>query len=341
MALARISLNAPPIIDETKAYLAFGKGAIKKLNRELKSEKGLIREKAAKALTDYLHDHEHIAEAVHEGVTNSLKFLLSDSRISCRAYAAECLMIMCQHALGRKAVVENGVLYEFYDLLKRSQTDTVRMNTHQALELISRIPTGAKAIAQAGFFPLLVELAQYEITPIKIYILETLKHCINMDTKRALDAGGIQIFTDLLYDFSEDVRSMAADNIYRLCILARGKQEVLEEQTIPDLVALLQDESNEVKASAAAALSVICTTNHGRYAALNCGAIPSLLELLDNENSRVRVNVLKAITSLSETPEGRSILLDHLDMIKPHENDKNANVSKHAKTAVSVITWKP
>ncbi|CAH8481525.1 unnamed protein product [Dicrocoelium dendriticum] len=85
----------------------------------------------------------------------------------------------------------------------------------------------------------------------------------------------------------------------------------------------------------------ICTTNHGRYTALNAGSIPHLLTLVEHERSLVRVNALKVLTCLAETPEGRRILLDHLDIIEPHQSDVNAAVAKHARIAVSVITWKP
>ncbi|VDO69945.1 unnamed protein product, partial [Schistosoma curassoni] len=121
----------------------------------------------------------------------------------------------------------------------------------------------------------------------------------------------------------------------------RGKQEALDNETIPALVSLLNDPSEDLKAFSAGALGFICTTNHGRYTTLNAGAIPLLLNLIDDKCSRVRVNTFKVLTCLSETPEGRRILLDHLNKISPHVTDMNAAVAKHAKIALSVITWQP
>ncbi|CAH8516365.1 unnamed protein product [Heterobilharzia americana] len=298
MAPMRISLQHPPHVDPTKATLAYGKLAVKRLNRELKDEDLLTRQRAVKALCDYLHDPEHIAEAVNEGVIS---------------YATECFVICCQHSIGRIAVLNHNIMESFKPLINYSQPDIVRLNTHKAIELLTVDPLGAKATV--------------EVEEIKIVILDTLNHCLSFNTDEGLES---------------EVRSRAAENISRLCVNSRGKQEALDNETIPALVTLLNDKSENVRASSAGALGFICTTNHGRYTTLNSGAIPLLLSLVDDKNSRVRLNVLKVITCLSETPEGRRILKDHLhDKISPHENDINAAVAKHAKIAVSVITWKP
>ncbi|CAH8539075.1 unnamed protein product [Heterobilharzia americana] len=303
MAPMRISLQHPPHVDPTKATLAYGKLAVKRLNRELKDEDLLTRQRAVKALCDYLHDPEHIAEAVNEGVICSLNMLLKDPDVSCRAYATECFVICCQHSIGRIAVLNHNIMESFKPLINYSQPDIVRLNTHKAIELLTVDPLGAKATVGSRYIDLLIKCAEKEVEEIKIVILDTLNHCLSFNTDEGLESGGIPLFTRLLSHPTSEVRSRAAENISRLCI---------------------------------------CTTNHGRYTTLNSGAIPLLLSLVDDKNSRVRLNVLKVITCLSETPEGRRILKDHLhDKISPHENDINAAVAKHAKIAVSVITWKP
>ncbi|CAH8539060.1 unnamed protein product [Heterobilharzia americana] len=342
MAPMRISLQHPPHVDPTKATLAYGKLAVKRLNRELKDEDLLTRQRAVKALCDYLHDPEHIAEAVNEGVICSLNMLLKDPDVSCRAYATECFVICCQHSIGRIAVLNHNIMESFKPLINYSQPDIVRLNTHKAIELLTVDPLGAKATVGSRYIDLLIKCAEKEVEEIKIVILDTLNHCLSFNTDEGLESGGIPLFTRLLSHPTSEVRSRAAENISRLCVNSRGKQEALDNETIPALVSLLNDKSENVRASSAGALGFICTTNHGRYTTLNSGAIPLLLSLVDDKNSRVRLNVLKVITCLSETPEGRRILKDHLhDKISPHENDINAAVAKHAKIAVSVITWKP
>ncbi|CAL8093196.1 unnamed protein product [Calicophoron daubneyi] len=341
MALARISLEPPPNIDPTKATLAYDGLAIIRLNRELRDDALLTRQRAVRTLTDYLHNHEHIAEAINEGVVSTLNYLLSDPDVHCRAYTTECFTILCQHELGRNAVVSDNVLQSFSSLLRQIQADIVRLNIHKAIKLVTSSPIGARTAVDEGFIELLTDCARDEVDEIRVLILDTLHHCLGVDTAACLDTGGVKLFTQLLYHPNEEVRSRAAQNILRLCVNPRGKQQALDEETVPALVKLLNDKYSTVKATAAGALALICTTTHGRYTTLNCGAIPYLLKLVDHEDSRVRVDALKVISCLSEMPEGRRILLDHLDVIRPHEVDENAAVRKHARIAVSVITWKP
>ncbi|KAG5444989.1 Radial spoke head 14 [Clonorchis sinensis] len=341
MALARISLEPPPHIDPTKATLAYGRLAIKRLNRELHDAVLLTRQRAVKALCDYLHDHEHIAEAINEDVVTSLNVLLKDSDVPCRAYATECFVVLCQHELGRVAFLDHNILQSFLNLIKLSEVDIVRLNAQKAIEVLTTSPAGALAVVENGYIPLLINCARDEVDEIKIVVLDTLNHCLSFDTGKGLESGGMPLFTQLLSHESPEVRARAAQNILRLSVNPTGKQGALENETIPALVELLKDNSETVRASAAGALAFICTTNHGRYTTLNAGAIPHLLHLVDDENSRVRVNALKVITCLSETPEGRRILLDHLNTITSHDKDVNAAVAKHAKIAASVITWKP
>ncbi|CAH8531555.1 unnamed protein product [Schistosoma margrebowiei] len=341
MALAIISLKPPPNVDPTKATLAYGRLAIKRINRELKDTDLITRQRAVKALCDYLHDPEHIEEAINEGTICSLSFLLKDPDIPCRGYSTECFVIICQHAIGRTAALRHNILESFEPLLDFNQPDVIRLNTHRAIELLTTNLTGVQAIIEAKYIDLLVRCVEKEVDEIKIVVLNTLYHCFSFETEEGLNAGGIPLFTKLLTHSNTEIRTRAAQNILRLCVNLRGKQEALDNETIPALVSLLNDPSEDLKAFSTGALGFICTTNHGRYTTLNAGAIPLLLNLIDDKCSRVRVNTFKVLTCLSETPEGRRILLDHLNKISPHVTDMNAAVAKHAKIALSVITWQP
>uniref|UniRef100_A0A094ZTW9 Rhabdoid tumor deletion region protein 1 n=1 Tax=Schistosoma haematobium TaxID=6185 RepID=A0A094ZTW9_SCHHA len=312
MALAIISLKPPPNVDPTKATLAYGRLAIKRINRELKDTDLTTRQRAVKALCDYLHDPEHIEEAVNE-----------------------------EHAIGRTVALRHNILESFEPLLDFNQPDVIRLNTHRAIELLTTNLTGVQAIIEAKYIDLLVKCVEKEVDEIKIIVLNTLYHCFSFETEEGLNAGGIPLFTKLLTHSNTKIRTRAAQNILRLCVNLRGKQEALDNETIPALVSMLNDPSEDLKAFSAGALGFICTTNHGRYTTLNAGAIPLLLNLIDDKCSRVRVNTFKVLTCLSETPEGRRILLDHLNKISPHVTDMNAAVAKHAKIALSVITWQP
>lgn len=87
MARTIISANYPPLIDPTRATLAFGRKALPVLvylkqlhgnvtfipfayffqKRDLESKTLITRQRAMMALADYLHDPEHIADALKHG----------------------------------------------------------------------------------------------------------------------------------------------------------------------------------------------------------------------------------------------------------------------------------
>ncbi|KAL7065285.1 hypothetical protein AAHC03_05135 [Spirometra sp. Aus1] len=341
MASARISLEMPPNIDPSRATLAYGRLALPRLNRELKDDVLLIRQRAVKALCDYLHDHEHIAAAVHEGIIPSLKHLLRDKDVPVRAMAAECFIVFNQHAIGRKAFIDEDVLDVLKLLFSSYEPDIVRLNAHKAVELLSINPAHCQAIVDADLIPLLIACVEREYAEIKAVILETLNRCLDLNSDAGLNAGGMQVFTKLLSHHSPEVRGKSAQVILMLTVNPRGRQQAIDKETIPALVGLLSDNDPDVKASAAGALAFTSVTTHGRYTAINADAIPNLLRLLVHSCSRVRVNGLKAITCIAEAPEGRRILLDHVDNIKRLTEDEDAGVRKHANIAVDVITWKP
>lgn len=75
MAHARISMYMPPDIDPTKAAIAYGCRALRKLNEELQSEDLLTRQKAVMALCDLMHDPEYVYEAINIGESIMLRVI--------------------------------------------------------------------------------------------------------------------------------------------------------------------------------------------------------------------------------------------------------------------------
>ncbi|VDD79132.1 unnamed protein product [Mesocestoides corti] len=338
---SRISLNPPPNIDPTKATLAYGRLAISRLNRELKDETLLIRQRSVRALCDYLHDPEHISEAVHEGVISTLKTLLKDPDVPCRAIATECFVVLNQHSIGREAFINTKVLDVMKLLFSSYEPNIVRLNAHRSIELLVLNPMYTQVLVDADLIPLLLSCLEREFVEIKIIILETLNKCLALDSDAGLNANGMQVFTKLLSYHDMTVRHKSAQAILRLAVNNRGKQQAIEKETIPKLVNLLLDEDSEVRASAAGALAFISVITPGRYATLNANAIPNLLRCLLSPNSRVRVNSLKALACIAEAPEGRRVLQTALQQIECMMDDENAGVRKHAKITADVIKWKP
>uniref|UniRef100_A0A1I8J1N9 Radial spoke protein 14 n=2 Tax=Macrostomum lignano TaxID=282301 RepID=A0A1I8J1N9_9PLAT len=341
MATSVISANLPPNIDPTKATMAYGNGALRRLNRELQdTENMLTRQKAVKALCDYLHDHEHVAAAIHEGIVVSLKSLLRDTDVTCRQLSTMCFYVISQHSVGREAILDTGTIEPLSALFEDAE-DICRRNAHMAIEMLSEVPFGADGIVQAALVPKLIEKVKSEHDEIKEYILDTLHFCLIVNTQDALKAHGMEVFTSLLASNLATIRAKAARDIMDLSVPLDGKDKAVEVGTVPALIGLLGDNASAVRANAAGALSFIAVTTQGKYTALNADCVNPLLPLVNDPNSEVRVNALKVVTCLAEAPEGRKILTGHVEQIRQLESDEITNVRKHAEIAVRVITWRP
>jgi len=336
-----IAAKYPPHIDVTRAPLAFGDRAVPRLNRELNDANLVTRQRAVRSLSDHLHDPEHIATALRDGIHLSLKSLLIDTDVTIREKSLECLHIIAQHAIGRDVFLESDIVLPVSELYDDKEA-IVRKNAHLTLKMVSETPLGAEGLVQSKLVPKLVTLLPGELDEIKILILDELHFCMSIDTTDALDTEGMEIHTELLSHENPEIRGRAARNIMDLSIPLAGKNKAVEVDTVPKIVKLLDDENVFVRANAAGALMMITITTKGKYTAINSGALEPLVTILGDERStEIRVNALKAITCLSEAPEGREWLSKHVTKITDLTSDKNPAVVKHANIAVNIITWRP
>ncbi|CAL1527660.1 unnamed protein product [Lymnaea stagnalis] len=342
MASTLISAKYPPNIDPTKTPLAYGDRAIPRLNRELNDDNLLKRQRAVMSLCDFLHDPEHIAESIRNGIDKSLKNLLKDPDITVRQKATECLCIMAGYAIGRDSFLENETIYPVARLFDDPEP-IARKNAHMCVMRVSETPPGKynKGIVQAQFIDLLVKKLELELDNIKDIILDTLHFCMRVDTTDALEANAMEAFTLLLKHEQPTIRFKAARDIMDLSVPLAGKDRAVACGALQLLKDMLKDPTTEVKANAAGAIMTITITTRGKYTAIHALTIPSLVDLVDDLNSEVRLNAIKALTCLSEAPEGRQELLQHVEKIRSHTKDHIQAVASAAKIAVKVITWLP
>lgn len=73
MAGTRVTERLPPLIDPSRAPVAFGRRALPRLMIELQAEEGKIRQGALFSLCDLLHDPERAYEALHHGTDTALQ----------------------------------------------------------------------------------------------------------------------------------------------------------------------------------------------------------------------------------------------------------------------------
>ncbi|KAM4809577.1 radial spoke head 14 homolog [Rhinophrynus dorsalis] len=340
MAHARISCYLPPNIDPTKAPIAFGERALPKLNEELQDPELITRQRALMSLCDLVHDSENVYQAVHLGFLESLKRLLHEPDSTIRQKTTEVFYVMAGHNVGREGMLKSEVIIALSHLLD-DPIDICRKNMHQTFEMLSELPEGAAALADADLVSQLVQKLDSELDEIQEVILDTLHFCLQADAFKALSAGAVGILKRKLSHPSVGIRRKAACALMHICVPLAGKERVCQEDVVPLLVDLLGDRDDEVRANAAGALMNVTITTQGKYAAFQSGAIPKFLGLVTDGHSRVRLNCLKALTTLSETPEGRKVLLENVSVIQGCLDDPSEAVRRAAAIAVRVIQWKP
>ncbi|XP_021060160.1 radial spoke head 14 homolog isoform X2 [Mus pahari] len=341
MAHARISMYMPPDIDPTKAAIAYGCRALRKLNEELQSGDLLTRQKALVALCDLMHDPEYVYEAINIGCLESLKTLLQDDDNLVRIKTTEVLYIMATHYVGRVGFLKHEIIQALSLLLSDHQT-LCRENLHQAYKHLAQLPKGAEGIVMSGLIPSLVRKLLKEEEHIQEIILDTLALCLQEDATEALESQAVPCLKEKLLSKNSQIRSKAARALIAISIPLDGKKQVWKNEVIPILVTLLSDTDEEVKANAAGALMHATVTTEGKYAALDANAIDPLLELLrTTSKTKVCLNATKALTMLAEAPEGRKLLLPHVPTFCYFLTHKNEAIRRAAEVAIKVIEWKP
>lgn len=340
MAATRISQYLPPNIDATKAPLAYGFRALPKLDAELNDADLLTRQRALMSLCDYLHDPEHIKDAIHCGIVNSLKKLLQDDDVTVRWKSLEVLFIISCHSVGRDAFIEYDVIPAIAQLFEDSN-DIVRKFAQQAIEMVAEVPFGAEGIVAVGLIPILVARLKQENDDIKLSILDTLHFCLKVNTDHALEANAMEALDSLLYHKEAEVRAKAARDIMDLSVPLSGKEKAHETACMKRLVELMSDEDADVRANCAGAIMFIAVTTKGKYQAIECMAIETLLLSLKDENNAVRLNAVKALTCLAEAPEGRKRLSREVEKLEEMRNDRSLAVQTAVDVAIKVVTWRP
>ncbi len=177
MAECIIPTHYPNQIDITRTPLAFGDRAVPRLvifpflnltvflivhqknirlilnlkNRELNDKSSLLnRQRALRSLCDYLHDPEHIATCIEQGIPSSLKTLLKDTDDFCRYKSAECLYVLSCNSNGRRALINEGIVSEL-SVLFNDKEPMARKNSHKTIEMLSEFPFGILIILSECF----------------------------------------------------------------------------------------------------------------------------------------------------------------------------------------------
>ncbi|XP_063050538.1 radial spoke head 14 homolog [Engraulis encrasicolus] len=340
MASTRISEQLPPMLDPTKAPVAFGNRALPRLSMELQDPDLYTRQRALAALCALVHNPERAYEAVEKGILERLKVLLKDKDSYVRTKTTEVIYLMVTHNVGRDAFLKYDMVGPLSELLNEP-VDVCRINVHRALKMLAQFPAGATCIVGQGLVTQLVTKVPMEEEEIRAILLETLSCLVRVDAMPALHSDGVATLKEQLQSLSLPIRRAAASAMLGISVPTDGKQRVCDEGVLPILVDLLSDDDAEVWASAAGTIMNTAVITKGKYEALKAGAIPALLHLVQCEERAVCVNALRALTCLAEAPVARVELMEHLPLLRICLSHKEPIIQRAADTAIRVISWKP
>ncbi|XP_031425813.1 radial spoke head 14 homolog [Clupea harengus] len=340
MGSPRISEQLPPLLDSTKAPVAFGNRALPRLSMDLQDPRLYIRQRALAALCDLVHDPERAYETIQKDSLEILKVLLKDEDAAVRTKTTEVLYLLATHNVGREAFLRYNVVGPLSDLLDEP-VDACRRNMHRALKMVAEFPAGAACIVAHNLVHNLVEKVTMESVDIRALLLGTLSCCVQVNAIPALQSNGVAILREQLASESLAIRRAAASAMVGISVPIEGKQRVCEENVLPVLVRLLSDKDPEVSASAAGTIMNTAVITRGKYQALEAGAIPPLLGLVKSDIRAVSANALRALTCLAEAPPARLDLLEHLPLLRTRLSHPEPIIQRAAETAIHVISWKP
>ncbi|MCJ8735489.1 hypothetical protein PDJAM_G00247100 [Pangasius djambal] len=333
MASTRISERLPPLVDPSRAPVAFGRRALPRLMTELQAEERKIRQGALCSLCDLLHDPERAYEALHHGCLERLKELLKDEDGVVRTKTTEVLYQLVTHSVGREAVLQCDALGPLSELLDEPE-DACRENVHRVLQMLSEFPAAVVRMVCLGLVPRLVMKVPVEREDIRELVLSTLSCCMRLDALPALASDAVPVLKEQLHHPSTRIRRAASSATMAISVPAEGKVRVCEEEVVPVLVKLLSDVDSEVRANAAGALMYTAVITRGKYQALEAGAVPPLLCLVDSEDVASCANALRALTCLAEAPSGRARLIHNLPQLQARLSHPASVVHKAAATAI-------
>ncbi|KAL2092244.1 hypothetical protein ACEWY4_012042 [Coilia grayii] len=340
MASTRISEELPPLLDPTKAPVAFGNRALPRLSMELQDPELYIRQRALVALCDLVHDPERAYEAVEKDCLERLKVLLKDEDSYVRTKSTEVLYLLATHNVGRQAFLRYDMVGPLSELLNEP-VDACRRNMHLALKMIAEFPAGAACIVAQDLVHQLVLKVPVEREDIRALLLETLSCLVRVDALPALQSDGVATLREQLKSPSLAIRRAAVSAMVGISVPTDGKHRVCEEDVLPILVSLLSDDDSQVCASAAGTIMNTAVITKGKYQALKAGAIPALLQLVESEVRAVSANALRALTCLAEAPPARVELHQHVPLLQTRLSHPEPIIQRAAETAIRVISWKP
>lgn len=301
---------------KTTITRGFEKVAFPKMERELRDEDLVVRQKSLLACCELLAVSECYVQCLNAGVVAALVALLDDQDSLVRERAAAALEIVASKDVGVAIMVEDGAFYALVKCLEDGVED-VRMAAYKALIEAARFEGARSAVVDMGTtLPGLVDLVQKEPPDLTLLGLNLLKACTEV---RHNDAAMVQLLqqTDAVPVLAElmtrrrplHVQEGAAGLLGVLCTSGNDiRVRAVKADCVKRLTVLLTRGSMSLTIAATSALMAISIAIEGKKSIVAEGAVKAIVGLLDIDNDTLCMKLLQLVTNVAEDPEGRNQL---------------------------------
>eukprot|EP01147_Barroeca_monosierra_P000471 gene471-7863_t len=346
MAGTRISDNLPPLLDVTKASVAYGDRALPKLHRELKGNDLLVIQQALRSLSDIIRNPTHLQSAIDEGIQTACRHLLRHDDLVVRQLSLQLVSHVANHAVGRNALLSADYIPALTERFL-DQEPTVRWYAHRVINQLSTMPQGAIRILEADLSSTLVDhLVKEDDIDTKVEILTALHNCLKCNADPLLATNIMTVVVGLLSHSHDALREAASVVLTGLSFPLEGKRQGVASGAVKAALQLHDDSNSRIRAQCAAATMSLAITTEGKHAAVADGATQILPSLLDDESDSVVLAAVKAITTLTEHPEARSSFLPLLKKLQAVKEKYIGHIQGDAicravDKAIETIQWCP
>lgn len=336
--------NPEPLPDDAVTP-AFENRNYHKLVRLMGDDKLVVRRKALEAVVWQLQGKgSHIASFMDAGLVVALNKATTDGDVTVRERAVQSLYWVSLEKRGRFEMVRDASIKLLAKLFEDESTEARKLTqlTCYNLGLEAHI---ARPVIELGTVSALVKKCTAEEGLVQSLMLQTIHQYLKHEEglQQALANGGVNAMAQLLKHNNHEVREWASMCVFGLSVPAEGKLMAIECGIVPMQVSLLTDSEEKVRAASAAALMSLTIDNGAKTAAISaniCSELPPLLE--DSNSSEVLVaNVTKVVANLAEHPTGRQQLAGVVETLQKLCNSDVEMISKHANSAVRILTWVP
>mmetsp|Transcript_39666 Transcript_39666/g.112501 ORF Transcript_39666/g.112501 Transcript_39666/m.112501 type:complete len:379 (+) Transcript_39666:154-1290(+) len=334
---------------KTTITRGFEKVAFPKMERELRDEDLVVRQKSLLAARELLGVAECYVQCLEAGVVAALVDLLVDEDSIVRERAAAAFELVAAKDVGVAYMISDGAFSPLVTCLE-DEVENVRVAAYKALIESVRFEAARGALIDMGTaLPRLVELIQKEGSDLSSLGLTLLKGVAEVRQhedamKQLLEDTDAVPALSMLMERSHPlhVQEGAAALLGVLCTSDEAIQvRAVNGNCVKRLAFLLTRGSMSMTVAATSALMAISVSVEGKKSMVREGVVKPVMGLLGIDNDTLCIKLLQLVTNIAEDPEGRRQLQPALETLKKIQSTTPSTVIERcAAHAIRQVTFK-